>query len=231
VPGLSRAEGSAQPVARQREEPDEKILDEEIEYIHQIAWIKSGVHKGGSMTYSSFVKNVISLASVAIALGTAGCSIPISVYSPAGKNVQAIRSVPATVEVGQISGNETTVSCRLQPIGPENGETFASYIAKAINEEIIMAGGAQRGPKVTISGTLKTIDVDCGILSGSWIIKMDVSINNQPPFPVNTVYQFDGNYFGYVVLERAHTAFIPMIQDLVNNIISSPSFQAAVRRQ
>jgi len=78
------------------------------------------------MTYSTFVRNVVSLASVSIALGTAGCSIPFPVYSPAGKNVQAIRSVPAAIEVGQISGNQTTVSCRLQPIGPENGQTFAS---------------------------------------------------------------------------------------------------------
>jgi len=104
-------------------------------------------------------------------------------------------------------------------------------IAKAISEEIIMAGGAQREPKVTLSGTLKNVDVDCGILSGSWTIEMDVSINNQPSFSLKTIHEFDGNYFGAVVFNRTHTAFVPTIQDLVNNIISSPSFQAAVRKQ
>lgn len=183
------------------------------------------------MICSSFVKSAASIAFVTGALGIAGCSVPFPVYSPAGKNVQAIRSIPATIEVSQISGDDKSVSCRLQPIGPQNDETFASYIAKAINEEIIIAGGAQHDAKITLRGSLKSIDVDCGIISGAWTIVMDIFINNQLPFSVKTVREFDGNYFGAIVLNRAYTAFVPTIQDLVNNIINSESFQAAVRKR
>ena len=184
------------------------------------------------MIHSSFIKTKISLiSSLAIAVSLTGCSIPFPVYSPAGKNVQAIRSIPTDIEVGQFSGNDTSVSCRLQQIGPENGETFASYIAKAINEEIIIAGGVQHDSKVALSGSLKSIDVDCGTLYAAWTIVMDISVNNQPPFSVKTVHEFDGNFMGAVVFNRAHMAFVPTIQDVVNNIINSEQFQEAVSKQ
>ena len=114
-------------------------------------------------------KAAIFLACFSTILLMKGCAVPFPVYSPAGKNVQAIRAVPATVEVGKITGTQTSVSCRLQPIGPQNGQTFASYIAKAINEEIIISGGVQHDTSLTVNGKLKNIDVNCGFMSGFWV--------------------------------------------------------------
>jgi hypothetical protein len=58
-----------------------------------------------------------------------------------------------------------------------------------------------------------------------------MTIGALPPFTVKTVRTFDGNYFGGVVLSHAYTAFVPAVQDLVNDVLTNPSFQAAARAQ
>jgi hypothetical protein len=82
-----------------------------------------------------------------------------------------------------------------------------------------------------LKGTLKDIDVDCGIISASWVIEMEVTIGTLPPFTVRTVRAFDGNFSGGVVLTRAYTAFVPAVQGLVHDVLTNPSFQAAARAQ
>ena len=159
-----------------------------------------------------------------------GCSLAFPVYSPSGKNVQAIRSLPTNVKLGQFLGDEKSVSCRLQPIAPESGETFASYIKSAFNEDMIMAGGKATTADLPLAGTLKNIDVDCGIISASWIIEMELTIGTHPPFMVKTVHPFDGNYFGGIVFQRAYTAFVPAVQRFINDVVTHPTFQEAVRQ-
>ena len=56
-----------------------------------------------------------------------------------------------------------------------------------------------------------------------------MTIGAHPPFTVKTVRPFDGNYFGGIVVTRAYTAFVPAVQDLVNDVLTNPSFQAAAR--
>ncbi len=82
-----------------------------------------------------------------------------------------------------------------------------------------------------MNGILKDIDVDCGIVSASWMIEMEMTVGAQPPFIVKTVREFDGNYFGGVVVTRAYTAFVPTVQDFVNDLLINPSFQAAAKAQ
>jgi hypothetical protein len=160
-----------------------------------------------------------------------GCSVPFPVYSVSGRNVATIRSSPNTIKLGQFSGEQKSVSCRLQPIGPEGGGTFASYIRNAFKDEMIIAGVTPPETAMELNGTLKDIDVDCGIISAAWVIEMEMTIGALPPFTVKTVRAFDGNYFGGVVLSRAYTAFVPAVQDLVNDVLTNPSFQAAARGQ
>ena len=167
------------------------------------------------------------LGGVVILSAVSGCSLPFPVYSASGRNVEAIRNVPRAVKVGQFVGDQKSISCRLQPLEPQGGETFAAYIRNAFNEEIIMAGAKTNEAGIGLNGTLKDIDVDCGILSASWTIEMELSVGDRPPFTVKTIHNFDGNYFGAVVFSRAHAAFVPAIQHFINDVVKHPSFQAA----
>jgi len=156
-----------------------------------------------------------------------GCSMPFPVYSVSGKNVASLRSMSKPIKLGQFAGDQKSVSCRLQPISPEDGSTFASYIRNAFNEEMIIAGVNAGDGAPELRGTLKNIDVDCGIISASWIIEMEFSVGDRAPFTVKTVREFDGNYFGQVVFSRAYTAFVPSVQAFVNDALNHPSLQAA----
>jgi len=132
------------------------------------------------------------------------------------------------VRVGQFTGDQQTVSCRLRPIGPEGGGTFAAYIQNAFEEEATITGRRPAEGEVELRGVLRRVDVDCGIVEASWTIEMDMSIGEQPPFTVKTVRRFDGNYLGGVVFQRAYTAFVPSVQEFVHDVLASPAFQAAV---
>lgn len=155
------------------------------------------------------------------------CSVPFPVYSVSAHNVQAIRALPATIRLDQITGSQTSVSCRLQPIAPENDATFASYIRTAFEDELVIANAAPHDKVVELSAALKNIDVDCGIINGDWTIDIAVSMNNQPPVDIKTIHKFDGNYAGAVVLNRAYTAFVPSVQQLIGDVLTSPAMLAA----
>lgn len=180
------------------------------------------------MTGSFSVRTIVTRICLAlITCIISACTVPFPVYSVAGKNVESIRAVPATIKVGNFAGNQTSVSCRLQPLGPENNETYASFIRNAFNNELIISGGVPHNTTIELNGTLKKIEVDCGIVSGSWTIEMELSINNQPPFTVKTVRKFDGNYSGEIVLKRATGTFVPAVQQFLNEVLNSPSVQTA----
>lgn len=170
---------------------------------------------------------LIPLALVAMVCTVSACSVPAPVYSVSAPNVQAIRALPATIRLGQITGSQTSVSCRLQLIAPENDTTFASYIRKAFEDELVVANAPPHDKVVELSGSLKNVDVDCGIINGDWTINIAVSVNNQPPVVIKTVRQFDGNYFGAIVTRRAHAAFVPSVQQLIGDILTNPAMQAA----
>lgn len=155
-----------------------------------------------------------------------GCAIPFPVYSVSGRNVATIRSMPNNIKIGHFTGDQKSVSCRLQAIAPEGDETFASYIRNAFEDEMIIAGITPSEEAWELTGTLKDVDVDCGIISGSWVIEMEMSVDDQPPFMVKTVHEFAGNYFGAVVYGRAYAAFVPAVQDFVNDVLTHSTIQA-----
>jgi hypothetical protein len=161
------------------------------------------------------------------ALFLSACSVPFPVYSVSGENVGLVRNLPVNVQVGNFQGIQKEVTCRLQPIGPDGNATFATYIQKALRDEVLIAGNAPRAQTVQITGTVRNVDVSCGIITGSWTVEVDVSVNGGPPIPIKTVKTFDGNYVGGVVLMRAYQAFVPAIQQVVNEILSNPAVQGA----
>ncbi len=137
----------------------------------------------------------------------------------------SIRAAQNTVELDQFAGQQTTVSCRLQPISPEGGRTFAQYIKNAFNDELVIAGQKPGLPKSKVSVQLKSIDVDCAIGQASWIIEADVTVGSQKPYSIKTVRNFDGNFAGVVVANRAYQAFVPSVQQFIADIMSNSVFK------
>ena len=175
----------------------------------------------------SIIKSTIAVAMIGI---LTGCAVPFPVYTISTNNISAIRNADRQIEVGEFQGGPSSVSCRLQPISPDGGKTFAKYIQDAFKDEIIVAN-ARALPTVKVTAVVKSVDVDCAIVTGSWSIEMEVAVNGAPPFTVKTNRAFDGNLLGAVVLQRAYQAFVPTVQEAVTNILNSQAYQVALKRK
>lgn len=154
------------------------------------------------------------------------CAVPFPVYTVSSSNVTSIRATKNTVELSEFTGSQTSVSCRLQPISPEGGRTFAQYIRNAFNDELVIAGQKPELAKSKLTLQLKNIDVDCAIGQASWMLEADVTVGSQKPFSIKTVRNFDGNLAGAIVVNRAYQAFVPSVQQLITDIMAHPSFRA-----
>lgn len=72
----------------------------------------------------------ISLAWVtAVSMLLTGCAVPFPVYAPSTKNVLALRTAPRSVQLGNFSGDQRSVSCRLQQSRPTAIEISPSTFA------------------------------------------------------------------------------------------------------
>ena len=158
-----------------------------------------------------------------------GCAVPFPVYAPSTKNVLALRSAPKSVQLGSFSGDQRSVSCRLQPITPDGNRSFAQYIRDALSDELVIANPPASLKPVQLSIALTSIEVYCGILSASWTIELQVSVDGRAAYAVKTVREFDGNYMAGVVLPRAYQAFIPAVQDAIAAVLAHTEVQAAMR--
>ena len=145
-------------------------------------------------------KSSIGLAVVVV---LSGCAIPFPVYTISTSNIVTLRDANKLVKVNAFKGNQTSVSCRLQPISPDGGRTFAKYIQDAFNDEIVVAN-PKNPPAIVVDATLTNIEVDCAIGTASWTIEMDVSINGQPPFAAKVNRTFEGSFAGAIVGQRAY---------------------------
>lgn len=168
------------------------------------------------------------LAALVVVVQLTGCAVPFPTYSASGDNITSLRSVNKRFGLGEFSGAQSNVSCRLQSIGPEGGRTFAQYIRSAWNDELVVAGAGGSGAKSKVLLTLKSVEVDCGVGAASWVFDVDVAVNGQAPFRVRTQRGFDGNLLGTIVLQRAYQAYVPSVQQLIADIVAHPKFKAGI---
>jgi hypothetical protein len=169
---------------------------------------------------------VVTLAAVAGLL--AGCAVPFPVYTVSSSNITTIRGADRTVELGAFTGDQNSVSCRLQPITPEGHKTFAEYIRAAFADELVIAGNLTTKPKVPLSARVVYIDVACNSLDSNWTIELEVSLPGQAPFLVKTVRPFEYTFFGAAMVPRAYQAFVPAVQDTVANVLAHPNVCGAL---
>jgi len=176
------------------------------------------------------IRLLISLIAAATTVAVlSGCAAPFPVYSAAGKNVAAVRELPRPLQVRAVSGSQSNATCRLVPIIPDGGKTYADYVRHAFDEEITMAGRPAGGSPLEVSLKLIKVDVDCGILEGAWVFDVELTVGRQAPVALRIQRPFDGNYIGTIVVDRATKAFVPSVQDLVQAVLRHPAMQAAAR--
>ncbi len=61
------------------------------------------------------------------------------------------------------------------------------------------------------------------------VIEMEMAVDNQKPFKVKTIHNFNGHFVGGIVFQRALDALVLAVQQFLNDVIRSRQVQAAAR--
>lgn len=175
----------------------------------------------------------------AVALAAlAGCSTySVSRYAISADNVVALRSLQGQkVGVGEFTSspkNEKTgadlaeIMCRgVGPIKTPDGESFASYIKKAMVDEMKMAEIYATDAATAISGNLDAIDFSSA--GGHWDMRLTLKSSNGRSMSLTESYPYTTSFYGETACNQTAQALMPAVQDLVGKAVRSPEFKTLV---
>lgn len=188
-----------------------------------------------------FANKIKMLAVVVFALQIVACSGPSHVYQASSYNVDALRFANASsCRVGEFTNADTkdveeSISFRgLSTFVSPVGDTYADYIARALQDELTLAGVYRDNAPIEISGTMikHTFDAS-GTSEGVGDIAVEFLVTNSG----RTVYkkthavhkQFVTGFNGLeasVNMQKAHTE---TVEAVLNRLYKDPDFVSAIR--
>lgn len=177
------------------------------------------------------MKSYLLVIPVAIALiGCATSNTPR--YSPSSDTVYQIRNM----KLGEVAtvGNftlTTTPDLQCRAVGPvtlPDGHTIPSYIQKAFEDELKLAGVYNPAtPSVTITGVVDKVSFSSskGFFQGEWVLALTVLSSNGNRVSAVEQYDFDSAYLGDKGCQKTADALVPATQNLIKRIVNDPGFK------
>lgn len=180
------------------------------------------------------MKKIILLLALSVMLS--GCqTYNAQMYGVSADTNHAIKSLKLneSVFVGEFSlANQFDTNCRaVGPITLPNNLSYQSYIKKAFEDELKIAGAyAFRDPKVSISGKINKINMSSskGITRGYWDIDLTLTSSNGKAVTMSEYYEFESGFDGFSACKNTADALMPTVQNLVGKIIKSHEFKEMV---
>lgn len=173
------------------------------------------------------------LMTVALLVGgllSTGCSTYAATrYASSADNLTALRPLKGqALNVGEFkSAGEARneIMCRARgPIKTPDGESFATYVRRALIAELQYADVYSTGAPVTLSGTLD--EVDFSSTAGAWELALTVKSSNGRSLSVSQKYGFTPSISAETSCEQAAQALMPAVQDLIKQLVSHAEFGA-----
>jgi hypothetical protein len=114
-----------------------------------------------------------------------------------------------------------------------DGDTHAQYLAKALADELKVAGAYSPPPgRVTITGKLVDINSNSGLgggLNGVWSMTLELRSTNGASMTVSNTYRFRAGFAATAACDNVAQAFVPAVQDLIAKALASTDFSRLVR--
>lgn len=151
-------------------------------------------------------------------------------YGASVDNVMSLkRLAPAQVNVGSFDEpKQFGPGCRAAgPITPSDQLTFAGYIAKALSDELKLAGLYDPNGKVTLTGSVDNLFFNSA--DGFWDIGLTVRSSNGRSVSVTEHYKFAPAFAASNGCKRVADAFAPAVQNILQSLVNSPEFPALIR--
>lgn len=120
---------------------------------------------------------------------------------------------------------QTELSCRaVGPIKTPDGESFESYIRKALVDQLRFAGMYAEQSGTVIQGHVEKIDFDS--MEGIWEIVLRVTSNSEGELVVVENYDYTSSYFGETACNQTAQALMPAVQNAIRKVVADPQFRA-----
>jgi len=172
------------------------------------------------------------ILSVAIFSILSGCAYNATPYSPSAKNVKQLTQ--QNLEKFQFTGLETnnpsmnSITCRgAGPIAAPKGETYETYIFKALISELTLAELISNESPLKLQGKLEHIDFSSGMSGGKWEITLMLT-NGVDKLSVASEYLFESYFVADKACQSVAQAFGPAVEKAINDVISNPQFKNLV---
>lgn len=177
------------------------------------------------------MKNYILIVGLAASL--IGCATNNSPrYASSADTVHALKSLKLgdIAAVGNFSTTSTTdLQCRaVGPIVLPDNHTLPSYIKKALEDELKMAGMYNTtNPTVTLMGVINKAAFSSakGFFQGHWELDVTIQSSNGKSISAQEQYDFDSAYLADKGCQKTADALVPAVQNVLQKIVTSPSFK------
>lgn len=171
---------------------------------------------------------------VLITVFGAGCSMTAPQYTASINNVQTLKNGNNfTANVGEFSssldkGNANPISIRGSSLASPYQNSYASYLAEAIKQELSLAGKLSPNTDVELSGILMKNDIDAAIgtahseIEARFIVKKGGKVKyDQVKF---IRHEWESSFMGAVAIPRAVQEYPIMVQKLLAMLYADKAF-------
>jgi hypothetical protein len=184
------------------------------------------------------MKNLLSIIKIGLVgafltIGFSGCANKVHDYSISSDNIMSLRETSKEkikINVGEFTDSkngETTLMCRLStPIGTPKGETFASYIQKALKKELLIANVYDTNAKNTITANLDDIYGSTTLGNAYWEFKMTIKSSNGVSYNVASRYDYESSFSAISACSEMQRSFVSAVQKLNGEIINNKKFKS-----
>lgn len=169
-------------------------------------------------------------------LGLSGCANKVASYAISTENLMTLKGISKgnkSINLGEFTDsnkNESKVMCRLAtPIGTPNGETFISYIKKALEKELLVADMYNKKSETKISINLDDLYGSTLLGNAYWEFKVTVNSSNGKSFKVESKYDYDSSYLASSACSEMQRSFVPAVQQLIGKIIGHDEFKNLIQ--
>ena len=175
------------------------------------------------------------IAAALIGLSLTACSTYTTPrYSINADTNVALKALGATnIAVGEFTGPKSfDTACRAAgPLAPPDGMTHISYVKKALEDELKVAGAyAAATPSFTLTGDITKLEFSSsvGLLNGRWDISMAITSSNGKTMNASEHYEFKSGFDALTACRQTAEAYLPAVQNLIGKAVKSPKFKALV---
>ena len=157
-----------------------------------------------------------------------GCAFNVAPYGASIKNVESIKiNSIKPISVSTFTSKEngkSSINCRAA--GPVTvNPSFATYIEKALIDELKLAGAYDQNSSINIKGRLEEIDFSSGITDGKWLFTVTLTNSRNESFTTTSIFNFSGSFIADRACQETAQAFSPAVQKLIFDIVTNPQFK------